>query len=40
MKITREFNKEFFMYFYTIYTIHSWSVLVVNKPFLKPIYCP
>ena len=27
MEITREFYKEFPLYFYTIYTIHRWSML-------------
>ena len=39
MGITKELDKEFLMYFYTIYMIYSWSVLAINKPFLKFTYC-
>ena len=30
MEITRELDKEFLMHFYIIYTIHKWSMLVIN----------
>ena len=31
MEITRELDKKFLIYFYTIYTIYRWSILVINK---------
>ena len=40
MGITRKFNKEFSMYSYTIYTIDTWSILVINNPTLKYMCCP
>ena len=39
MEITRELNKESLMHFYTIYTKELWSMLVINNPNLKYIYC-
>ena len=39
MRITRELDKEFPMYFDIIYTRESWSVLVINNPILKYICC-
>jgi len=35
MGITRELDKKFIMYFYTIYTIDAWSILLINNPTLK-----
>ena len=31
IEIIRELNKEFLMYFYTIYTISTWSILTINS---------
>ena len=39
IKITGGLDKEFLIYFYTIYTRESWSVLVINNPTLKYICC-
>jgi len=39
MEITRELNKESSMYYYPIYTNSTWSVLSINNPTLKYIYC-
>jgi len=40
MRIIRELNKEFLMYFYTIYTINTWFVLAINNFTIKYICCP
>jgi len=40
MGITRELDKEFLIHFYSIYTISTWSVLVINSPTLIFMYQP
>ena len=39
MEITRELDKEFLMYCYPIYTNGIWSMLMINNPILKSMYC-
>jgi len=38
MEITRELNKEFPIYYYSIYTIDIWSILAINNPILMFMY--
>jgi len=38
VEITRELNKEFLMYCYSIYTIDTWSMLAINTLTLMSIY--
>ena len=38
MEITRELDKEFPVDCYPIYTIHTWSVLMINMPALMDMY--
>ena len=38
IEITRELNKEFLMFFYTIYTTNTWSVIMVSNPTLMSIH--
>ena len=38
MGIIRKLNKEFPMYFYTIYTTHIQSVLILNNSILRSMH--
>ena len=38
MGITRELNKKYPIHLYTIYTIDTWSVLIIIYPTLKSIH--
>ena len=38
MEITRELDKKFPIYSYTIYAIDIWSVILINNSTLKYIY--
>ena len=38
IRIIRELNKKSLIYFYTIYTTGTWSMLAINSPTLMSIY--
>ena len=40
VKITRELNKKFLLYYYPIYISYRWFMLLIINPTLKSMCCP